>query len=121
MNDIELKKKFALDISIQCLQINTIGDERKREKGKPCVFFSLSGHVGSVDIGVYEKGWKTKCRPDRIFRLDTWSLLSDFADCLAYLNELYMGQTMAAEIEKNEDEDKEGKELSVDIDRAVGA
>lgn len=119
MDDLELKKRFALDISLQCLKINTIGDERKSRQGKPCVFFSLSGHVGSINTDVYEKGWESDCYPDRKFHLDKYSPSSAFADCLTYLEELYMCQKIEDEIEKNEEE--ESKELSVDIDQAVGA
>lgn len=118
MGNIELKKRLALDISLQCLKINTIGDERKSKQGKPCVFFNLSGHVGAIDIDVFEKGWESDCYPDRKFHLDKYSPSSAFADCLTYLEELYMGQKIEDEIEKN---GEESKELSVDIDQAVGA
>ncbi|WP_414733405.1 hypothetical protein [Acetobacterium carbinolicum] len=117
--ELEKKKELAKQIAILCLEINFISDERKRKQAKPCVFFSLSGHVGIIDIDVYEKGWESKCRPDRMFCLNEYSTLLEFADCLAYLEGLYIGQTIEPEKEKNGDE--EGKELSGDIDQAVGA
>ncbi len=116
--ELEKKKALAKQIAILCLEINFISDERKRKQAKPCVFFSLSGHVGIIDIDVYEKGWESKCRADRMFCLNEYSTLLEFTDCLTYLNELYLSQTIESEIDKNGDE--EGKELSVDIDRSVG-
>ncbi|WP_026395328.1 hypothetical protein [Acetobacterium malicum] len=117
--ELEKKKELAKQIAILCLEINSIGDERKSKQGKPCVFLNLSGHVGNIDVAINEKGWESKRRPDIMFRLNEYSPLSEFTDCLAYLNELYLSQTMESETEKNGDE--EGKELSVDIDQAVGA
>ena len=121
MNELERKKELAKLIAIRCLEINSIDDKRQIEieGAKPCVFFNLAGHVGVIDINVYEKGWESDCRPDRDFHLNRYSTLSKFEDCLAYLDELYLSQTMESETEKNGDE--EGKELSVDIDQAVGA
>lgn len=119
--ELEKKKALGKQIAISCLEINSIGDKKQIEieKGKPCVFFSLAGHVGAIDIGVFEKGWESDRHPDRNIHLDKYSAVSEFTDCLAYLNELYLSQTMEGMTAKNGD--AEGKELSVDIDRSVGA
>lgn len=119
--ELEKKKELAKQISIRCLEINSIGDKRqiKTDKGKPCVFFHLSGHVGAIDIDVFKKGWESDCYPDTHVHLDKYSTLLEFEDCLAYVEELYLGQTKDLETEKIGAE--ESKELSVDIDQAVGA
>lgn len=115
--ELEKKKELAKQIAICCLEINSIGDKRQIdiEEGKPCVFFYLAGHVGTIDIGVFEKGWKPDRDPDRNIYLDKYSKLSEFTDCLAYLDELYLGQTMEGVTEKKGD--GEGKELSGETDR----
>lgn len=110
--ELEKKKDLTKAIALCCLEINSIGDKRKREEGKLCVFFNLSGHIGAVDIRIYEKGWeKDRCQ-DMTILLDKYSKLPEFEECLLFLEELFIEQYMKEE---------EGKELSVEHDQAVGA
>ncbi|AFA49850.1 hypothetical protein [Acetobacterium woodii] len=111
MDTIELKRELANAIALQCLKMNTIGDKKNSIVGEPCVFFYIAGHVGTIDIGVYEKGWESGCRPDRAILLDKHSTLAEFKDCLTYLRELHLSRIMK----------EEGKELCVELDQAVGA
>jgi len=121
MNDLEKKKELAKRIAILCLEINSIGDERQIEtdEGKPCVCFSLYGNVGTINIDVFEKGWEDYY-PDTHIRLGKYSTSAEFSDWLAYLEELYKGQTVKDEIKK-EVEERKDKELSGETDKAVGA
>lgn len=109
MDNIELKRELTNAIALQCLKINTIGDKKRIDGGEPCVFFNLSGHIGTIDVGVFEEGW-INSSPDRIFRLDKYSTSAEFKDCLAYLQALHLSQIM---------EEKE-KELCVELNQAVG-
>jgi hypothetical protein len=111
MDDIELKRELTNAIALQCLKMNTIGDKKRIDGGEPCVFFTLSGHIGGISIDVYEKGWKEIDFPDRTIRLDKYSTPAEFNACLVYLQELHLSRLM----------EKEGKELCVEFDQAVGA
>lgn len=110
----ELKKKKELTkaIALCCLEINSIGDRRRKEEEKLCVFLDLSGHVGTIDIRLFEKGWARECDPDMNIRLDKYSKLAEFEDCLTFLAALSTDQTIKEE---------EGKELCGELDQAVGA
>lgn len=110
--ELEKKKELAKEIALYCLEINSIGDRRRKEEGKLCVFLDLSGHVGSIDIRLFEKGWERECDPDMNIRLDKYSKLVEFEDCLSFLTALSSDQTMKEE---------EGKELCVELGQAVGA
>lgn len=110
--ELEKKKELTKAIALCCLEINSIGDRRKKEEGKPCVFLDLSGHVGTIDIRLFEKGWKRECDPDINIRLDNYSKLAEFEDCLTFLAALSSDQTIKEE---------EGKELCVELDQAVGS
>lgn len=110
MDSIELKRELTNAIALQCLKMNTIGDKKRIDGGEPCVFFTLSGHIGGIDIGVFEKGWKKNDCPDRTIRLDKYSTPAEFKACLVYLQELYMSRLM----------EEEGKELCGELDQAVG-
>lgn len=109
MNDFGKKKALAKEIALCCLDINSIGDRRTREEGKLCVFFNLSGHVGSIEIHICEKGWERGCGQDMLIRLNDYSKLFEFEDCLSFLEELFADQTV---------KDEGGKELSGEIDKA---
>lgn len=110
MDNIELKRELANVIALQCLKMNTIGENKKFDGGEPCVFFNISGHVGTIDIGVFEKGW-IDSSPDRTFHLDKYSTLAEFKDCLAYLQALHLNRIMEEEV----------KELCGELNQAVGA
>lgn len=110
--ELEKKKELTKAIALCCLEINSIGDRRKKEEGKLCVFMDLSGHVGTIDIRLFEKGWERECDPDMNIRLDKYSKLVEFEDCLSFLTALSSDQTMKEE---------EGKELCVELGQAVGA
>lgn len=112
MNELEKKKELAKEIALRCFDINSIGDKRTREEGKLCVFIDLSGHIGSIRIDIFEKGWDQDCYPDMTILLDKYSKLSDFEECLMFLEELFVDQRM---------NDEGGKELCVATDQAVGA
>lgn len=109
MNDLEQKKELTREIALCCLEINSIGDRRRKEEGKLCVFLDLSGHVGTIDIRLFEKGWEQGCDPGMNIRLDEYSKLVEFEDCLMFLEELFTSQTV---------KDEGGKELSGEIDKA---
>lgn len=111
MDDIELKRELTNAIVLQCLKMNTIGEKKIIDGGEPCVFFHLSGHVGTIAIDVFEKGWVENSYPDRTIRLDKYSTPAEFKDCLAYLHELHLSRIMK----------EEGKELCVELVQAVGA
>lgn len=111
MNGLELKRELTNAIALQCLKMNTIGDKKRIDGGEPCVFFTLSGHIGGISIDVYEKGWKEIDCPDRTIRLDKYSTPAEFKACLVYLRELHLIRLM----------DEEGKELCVELVQAVGA
>ena len=111
MDDIELKRELTNAIALQCLKMNTIGDKKRIDGGEPCVFFTLSGHIGGISIDVYEKGWKEIDCPDKTIRLDKYSTPAEFKACLVYLRELHLSRLM----------DEEGKELCVELVQAVGA
>jgi len=113
MNELEKKKELTKAIALCCLEINSIGDRRrKEEEGELCVFLDLAGHVGTIDIRLFEKGWARNFDPDMNIRLDKYSKLAEFEDCLAFLTALSSDQTMKEE---------EGKELCVELGQAVGA
>jgi len=107
--ELEKKKEMAKEIALCCLGINSIGDRRIKEEGKLCVFLDLSGHVGTIDIRLFEKGWARDFDPDMNIRLDKYSKLADFEDCLSFLAALSSDQTMKEE---------EGKELSGEVNKA---
>lgn len=110
--ELEKKKELTKAIALCCLDINSIGDKRNREEGKLCVFLDLSGHVGTIDIRLFEKGWHKDGSPDMTIRLDKYSALAEFEECLMFLEELFADQTKKEE---------EGKELCVELVQAVGA
>lgn len=83
-----IRKKLAKEIALQCLRMNSIGDERKRSDGKPCVFYEVNGHIGSVCVRVHEKGWSSGSDPDRLFTLDEFEKPETFRNCLNYLRSL---------------------------------
>lgn len=107
--ELEKKKELAKAIALCCLEINSIGDRRQEEEGKLCVFLDLSGHVGTIEIRLFEKGWARDLDPDMNIRLDKYSKLAEFEDCLTFLAALSSEQTM---------KDEEGKELSVEANKA---
>ncbi|AFA50251.1 hypothetical protein [Acetobacterium woodii] len=110
--ELEKKKELTKAIALCCLDINSIGDKRNREAGKLCVFFHLSGHIGTIEVYMFENGWDRNCENDMTIRLDNYSALSEFEDCLNFLEALLIDQIM---------KDEEGKELCVELDQAVGA
>lgn len=110
--ELEKKKELTKAIALCCLEINSIGDRREKEEGKLCVFLDLSGHVGTIDIRLFEKGWERECDPDMNIRLDKYSKLTEFEECLSFLGALSSEQTKKEE---------EGKELCVELVQAVGA
>lgn len=106
--EIEKKKVLGKQIATRCLEINSIGDEREEAAGKPCVFFNLAGHVGGIYIAVHEKGWHRDFRPDTTFHLGKYSRLSEFEQCLSYLDQI-LHQKFEAEKEKKGDEELSGE------------
>lgn len=101
MNDLEKKKELTKAITLCCLEINSIGDRRRKEEGKLCVFLDLSGHVGTIDIRLFEKGWEQGCDPDMNIRLDKYSKLVEFEDCQTFLEELFASQIVEGKEVKN--------------------
>ena len=89
MKDLQVKREWATAIALQCLRMNSIGDEMREGIG-PAVFFELHGHTGSIQITVNENGWDRDDEnyPDFNRTLYSFSDIKEYIECMDYLKSL---------------------------------
>ena len=90
--DLQIKRKMAAAIAIQCLKLNSIGDAMKEGSG-PAVWFEIVAHIGAIKVyslngGWVENGGDEDNEPDFNMTLYDFSDLRDYQNCIDYLKSL---------------------------------
>ena len=91
--ELLVKREMAKQIAMQCLKLNSIGDEMQGGYG-PAVWFELAPHVGSITVRVLKNGWIKDSNddddndPDYNITLWDFSDLEDYQICMDYLKSL---------------------------------
>lgn len=81
----DIRKFRVLEIVDLALRINGLeGTYEGSNSGRITVFVKLSGHVGTMDVDVFENGWDYNSYPDikMVARLDNDRELEFIADTL---------------------------------------
>lgn len=96
MKNLQVKREWATAIALQCLRMNSIGDEMQEGNG-PAVWFELAPHVGSITVRVIKNGWvkdgsEDDNDPDYNITLWDFSDLEDYQICMEYLRSLEMSK-----------------------------
>lgn len=62
------KRKLMHELLDLVLDINGLGSRSQKDTGNlPTAFFNFSGHVGWVDVCVYQRGWFSGADKDQEF------------------------------------------------------
>lgn len=90
--DLQVKRDLAKQIALQCLKLNSIGDQMQGGNG-PAVWFSIDAHVGAITVRVIEGGWiengsAKENEPDFDLTLYSFSDIKDYRATMKYLKEL---------------------------------
>lgn len=71
-------KEKLLKIMEACMELNTLSERKRELTGYlPTVFFDFSGHVGWLEIKIYNTGWYANADYDEYITVDFTKPISD--------------------------------------------